>query len=226
MSSISEPAARSRPGYTFKLAQHVPTVTLQEVNALAKRWLIAENRIITVQAPEKPGVKCRRKRRFAALDRVERTTVAYTETVSNEPLIARLLPPGKVLGEKARPAVGITEWTLSNGARVVVKPTDFRADQVLFGAYSLGGRSLLPDADVITAQMAGQIAMSSGAGTLNRTDLTKRLAGKAARYSRTSARPVKPCKARRRRKTSRRSSSSCTCSSRHRDSIPPRSKRS
>ena len=171
------------PEYTFKLAQQLlPTVTLQEVNALAKRWLIAENRIITVQAPEKPGVKVPTEAEIlAALDRASKaTTVAYTETVSNEPLIARLLPPGKVLGEKTRPDVGITEWTLSNGARVVVKPTDFRADQVLFGAYSLGGRSLLPDADVITAQMAGQIAMSSGAGTLSRTDLTKRLAGKAA----------------------------------------------
>jgi zinc protease len=171
------------PEYTFRLAQQLfPTVTLQEVNALARRWLTAENRIITVQAPEKAGVKVPTESDIlAALDRASKaTTVAYTETVSNEPLIARLLPPGKVLGEKTRPEVGITEWTLSNGARVIVKPTDFRADQVLFGAYSLGGRSLLPDADVITAQMAGQIAMSSGAGNLSRTDLTKRLAGKAA----------------------------------------------
>ena len=171
------------PEYTFKLAQQLlPTVTLQEVNALARRWLTPENRIITVQSPEKPGVKVPTDAEIlAAIERASKAvTVAYTENVSNEPLIARILPPGKVVGEKTRAEVGITEWTLSNGARVVIKPTDFRADQVLFGAYSLGGRSLLPDADVITAQMAGQIAMASGAGTLNRTDLTKRMAGKAA----------------------------------------------
>jgi zinc protease len=167
----------------FRLVQQLmPTVTVQEVNALAQRWITDENRIVIVQSPDKPGVKVpTQAEMLAALDRAAKATVvAYTENVSNEPLIARLAPPGRVTAEKTRPEVGITEWTLSNGAHVVVKPTDFRADQVLFGAYSLGGRSLLADADVITAQMAGQIAMLSGAGTFNRTDLTKRLAGKAA----------------------------------------------
>jgi len=171
------------PAEEFRLAQQLlPTITLQEINVLGQRWITDENRIVVVYSAEKPGLKIPTEAEMlAALDRASKATVvAYTENVSTEPLIARMLPAGRVVAEKSRAAVGITEWTLSNGARVLVKPTDFRADQVLFGAYSLGGRSLLPDADVITAQMAGQIAMLSGAGSLNRTDLTKRLAGKAA----------------------------------------------
>ncbi|HEY9227510.1 MAG TPA: insulinase family protein, partial [Gemmatimonadaceae bacterium] len=171
------------PEYEYRLAQRLlPGITLVEINALAKQWLTEENRIVVVQTPEKVGVNIPTQREMlAALDRgAKANVVAYVDNVSTEPLIARLAPPGRVVDERTRADVGITEWTLSNGARVLVKPTDFRADQVLFGAYSLGGRSVLADAQVTTAQLAGQIANMSGMGTFSRTDLTKRLAGKVA----------------------------------------------
>jgi len=171
------------PEADYKLAQQlVPTITVQEVNALAAKWITDENRVIIAQAAEKPGIKIpTREDLLAAVDRASKAqVVAYTENVSSAPLVARMPAPGRVVNEKKRADVGITEWTLSNGARVLVKPTDFRADQVLFGAYSLGGRSLLPDGDVIAAQLAGAIESASGVGEFNRTDLTKKLAGKAA----------------------------------------------
>ena len=170
------------PEIAYRLAQQLlPTITLDEVNALARRWITDENRVIVVRSPEKPGVKVPTEAEvLAALDRAAKTpVVAYTENLSTEPLIARLPAPGRVTSEKTRADVGITEWTLANGARVLVKPTDFRADQVLFGALSFGGRSLLADADIITSRMASQIAQQSGAGNFNRPDLNKRLAGKA-----------------------------------------------
>jgi zinc protease len=171
------------PEIAYKLSQQLlPTITLQEVNALARQWLTDDNRVIIAYSPEKAGVKVPTEAELlAALDRAEKTPVtAYVENLSTEPLIPRLLPAGRVTGEKARSAAGITEWTLSNGARVIVKPTDFRADQVLFAAYSPGGRSILADADVMTAQMAASISSAAGAGNFNRSDLTKRLTGKVA----------------------------------------------
>ena len=69
--------------------------------------------------------------------------------------------------------VGITEWTLSNRARVLVKPTEFKADEVRFGAYSPGGSSLVPDADFMSAVLAAQVVYSSGLGNVSRVDLEK-----------------------------------------------------
>jgi zinc protease len=171
------------PEIAYKLAQQLlPTITLQEVNALARRWITDHNRVIVAYSPEKTGVKAPTEAELlAALDRAEKTPVtAYVENLSTEPLIPRLRPAGRVTGEKTRAEAGITEWTLSNGARVIVKPTDFRADQLLFAAFSPGGRSILADADVLTAQMAAAISNAAGAGNFNRADLTKRLTGKVA----------------------------------------------
>ena len=171
------------PEIAFRLAQQLlPTITLQEVNALAQAWITDHNRVVVSMSPEKAGLRIPTEAELlAALDRANSAPVtAYVENLSTEPLVPRLPAPGRVVGEKKRADIGTTEWTLSNGARVIVKPTDFRADQVLFSAFSPGGRSLLADADVMTAQMSGAIASAAGAGNFNRADLTKRLAGKVA----------------------------------------------
>src|SRR5205814_1813587 len=74
--------------------------------------------------------------------------------------------------------VGITEWKLSNGVRVLLKPTDFNADQIAFTSYSPGGASLLPDASFLAASAADLIPMTSGVGKFTVIDLQKFLAGK------------------------------------------------
>ena len=77
----------------------------------------------------------------------------------------------------------VTEWRLSNGARVLVKPTDFKADEVLMTAYSEGGSSLVPDREHMSAEQAAQIVSLSGIGAFSRVDLAKKLSGKAASVS-------------------------------------------
>ena len=88
-----------------------------------------------------------------------------------------------MVAERTIPAVNVTEWTLSNGARVVVKPTDFKADEVLMSAYADGGTSLAADSNYMSAALASQIVAISGLGSFNRVDLGKKLAGKAAGVS-------------------------------------------
>lgn len=171
------------PEYTWRLGQQlIPGVTLAEVNALVKEWITPDNRVITVQSPEKPGVKVPTQvGLLAAIDRgLTASVVAYSENVSTEPLVANLRPAGRIVSSTMRAGVGIAEWKLSNGARVLVKPTDFRADQVVFGAYGFGGTSVLPDSEMLHAQFASSVVNVSGVGAFNRTDLGKRLAGKAA----------------------------------------------
>ncbi len=169
--------------YEYQITQQlVPTITLTEVNTMARAWITDENRVIIVQAPEKAGLKVPTEGELLAVfDRAGKTTVtAYTETVSEQPLIEKLPAPRRVVAERAIPAVGVTEWRLSNGARVLVKPTDFKADEIVFSAYSVGGSSLVADADYMSATLAGQVVSLGGLGKFDRIELNKKLAGKAA----------------------------------------------
>lgn len=169
--------------YEYKLVQQlVPTITLADVNKLASNWISDDNRIIIAESPEKDGVKIPTRAELLAVfqNAAKTPVVAYTENLSGEALVETMLAGGKVVSGSAVPAVNVTEWTLSNGIRVLVKPTDFKADEVLFSAYSPGGTSLAPDADYMSAGLASRIVQISGLGKFNATDLQKKLAGKVA----------------------------------------------
>ena len=172
--------------YEYKLAKRlVPTITLGELNKLASGWITDTNRVIIAQSPQKDSVKIpTRAELLAVFDRAAREPVkAYTETVSSAALLAHEPQPGRIVSGRTIPNVGVAEWTLSNGARVLVKPTDFKADEVLFGASSPGGTSLAPDSTFMSAALASQIVSLSGLGQFNLVDLGKKLAGKVASVS-------------------------------------------
>ena len=89
--------------------------------------------------------------RNACVARIVRKTIEASEL---EPFVDRtldapLLPeapvPGEVVKESAIAELGVTEWLLENGVRVILKPTDFKNDQVLLSAFSPGGHSLVDD---------------------------------------------------------------------------------
>ena len=162
--------------------QLLPGITLAEVNAAARGWITDENRVVVVTAPEKAGVKTPTEAELLAVfaRTASAPVVAYTENVSGDALVDRLPAPGRITGRRTIAGVGVTAWTLSNGARVLVKPTDFKADEILFSAYASGGTSLAADPDYMSASLAPQIVALSGIGSLNRVDLGKRLAGKTA----------------------------------------------
>lgn len=169
--------------YEYRIVQQlVPTISLGDVNKLASKWISDSNRVILAESPIKEGVKIpTRSDLLAVFDRAAKTTVvAYTENVSTEALIAQPPVPGTIVGSRMIPTVDVTEWKLSNGARVLIKPTDFKADEVLLSSYSWGGTSLAPDADYMSAALASQIVGLSGIGNFNRIDLQKKLSGKVA----------------------------------------------
>ena len=172
--------------YEYRLTQSLmPTITLDEVNHLASSWIADSNRVIIVQTPEKPGVAIPTERDLLAVfSRVANTPVtAYAENLSGDALVDSPPTPGRVVASKPIASIGATEWSLSNGARVIIKPTDFKADQVLFAAYSPGGTAMTPDSMFVSAVLASQVAQIGGIGKFNRTDLGKKLAGKAVRLS-------------------------------------------
>jgi zinc protease len=97
--------------------QLVPTITLAEVNSLARDWITDENRVIWVSAPKKEGVTVPTPAQIlAVIDRASKATVTpYVETLADAPLIATLPPAGRVTNTRTIDAVGVTEWKLSNG---------------------------------------------------------------------------------------------------------------
>jgi len=172
--------------YEFELYKRfVPEVTLEEVNTLGKEWLTEENRVIVVSAPEKEGLRIPTEEELLAVfDAVEEKEItAYVDTTPAEPLLADIPEPGAIIETQTIEEVGITEWELSNGVRVVLKPTDFKADEILLRAFSPGGTSLATDEDFIPAQTASQVIGSGGLGEFNAIDLRKKLSGKVVRVT-------------------------------------------
>jgi zinc protease len=94
-------------------------------------------------------------------------------------------PPaaGGIVAETRDAALGLTTLTLSNGVKVILKPTDFKNDQVLLSASRFGGQTLFDDADIINARYTNSIVASMGMKDYSPLDLQKILAGKVASVS-------------------------------------------
>ncbi len=164
----------------------VPEIALAEINKLAKEWFPDRSRMVVVTAPEKNGVAVPDEPTLAAaITRASaRDLKPYVDPASATTLLDSSPTPGTIVKTTAKEAVGITEWELSNGVRVVLKPTPFKEDEIVFRATSPGGTSLASDQDYVAAETATQVVGAGGLGKLSAADLRRMLTGKVA-----SARP-------------------------------------
>ncbi len=160
----------------------LPTITLDEVNKLAREWFPDSNRIVIVTAPEKAGLVIPDEPKLAAVLKAASTKdlKAYVDTVAGAMLLDFAPPAGAIARTATKDAIGITEWELSNGVKVVLKPTTFKEDEILFTATSPGGTSLASDQDYIPASTATQVIGAGGLGKFNVTDFRKVMTGKIA----------------------------------------------
>jgi zinc protease len=160
----------------------LPEITLAEINALTKDWFPDRNRVVIIAAPEAANVKLPNETQLAEVVRTAtaaaRKLDAYVDTAADQSLMEGTPTRGSIAKTAKRPD-GITEWTLSNGATVVLKPTTLKADQILFRAFAPGGTSLASDADFPAARSADDVIASGGVGKLNSVMLDRLLTGKA-----------------------------------------------
>jgi len=160
----------------------LPQITLAEVNALAKDWFPDQNRVVVVSAPEGGGVVLPTQAQLAAVVAAAATKRLdpYIDTAAGQTLMD--MPParGSIVKTTERTEAGITEWTLSNGATVVLKPTKLKEDQIIFRAWAPGGETVASDADLIPARVADLVIPAGGAGRFNGVALDKVLSGKQA----------------------------------------------
>ncbi|MFD2161629.1 M16 family metallopeptidase [Paradesertivirga mongoliensis] len=172
--------------YEYAFAKDVaPGISLDEVNALAKKYLVDSNRDVLIMAPEKEAATLPSEatvNQWIADVKNDKLT-AYVDQVSDKPLLATKPTAGNVVAEKKIDAIGVTELTLSNGVKVVLRPTDFKNDEIIFSAFSPGGTSLYPDADFQSASYASAIVTRGGVGEFNSIQLPKLLTGKRVSVS-------------------------------------------
>ena len=170
------------PGIVYEQAmaqRFLPGISLAEVNALAKNWIPEGDRVVAITAPERPGLALPTQARLASVifTASNARVAAYVDRVSTQPLLAQTPARGTITRTNTRADIGVTEWQLSNGAKVILKPTPYKEDEILFRAYSPGGTSLAGDQDIVPAETADEVVSEGGLGSFSRIDLNKLLAG-------------------------------------------------
>jgi len=160
--------------------QLMATISVQDVNALGKQYYVDSNRDILILAPDKDKGNLPDETAVNSwLAAIKGTNIApYDDNMQDVPLLETPPRAGTVEKRVEKPELGVTELKLSNGVRVVLKPTDFKNDEIDITAFSPGGTSLYSDTDFLSAAYAATVVNGSGLGPYNATQLTKYLSGK------------------------------------------------
>lgn len=161
------------------MQQLAPAIPVEAVNKLLASLVKDDNLVVFCMLPDKEGVTYPTEKEIADnLAAVAAEDIKpYEEKVSNEPLIAQMPVPGKIVKAKDS-KFGYKQYTLSNGAVVYLKKTDFNADEIRMKAYSDGGTSLYNISENDNLKVVNEIASIGGVGAFSATDLNKVLAGK------------------------------------------------
>lgn len=158
----------------------LPNVTLAQTNDVIKKMVKDDSRVIVITGPKKDNVTMPTE--AMVLNTFETVKMADLKPYEEKATIKNLVKPfkseGKITKTETDEKLGTTTWTLNNGAKVTFKKTDFKDDEIVFSARSLGGNSLISDADFVKTQFAFAALSEAGVSGLSKADLTNYLAGK------------------------------------------------
>ena len=167
------------------ISEFLPGITLNEINILGKEWVTDNNIVALVTAQEKEGINVPTESQVLDIIRSvkDMKIEAYSENVTDAPLIAAMPVAGKVTKKTDNVQLGYTELSFSNGVRMILKSTDFKNDEIMISAYSPGGTSLYPDNDIMSAMLSSTIVTQSGLGDYDYIGLQKKLSGNTAKLT-------------------------------------------
>lgn len=164
--------------------QYLEGVTLDEVNKAAAGIIppSTASKLIVYTGPEKTDFKTPSADELLAMaEKASKAEIKpYEEKAVASSLMEKAPAPGKITGEKVNAELGTTELTLGNGIKVILKPTDFKNDQVVMSASRFGGQYTIDAKDRFNAEFASTVVTQMGAGQFSPVDLRKVLAGKNA----------------------------------------------
>lgn len=159
-------------------------ITLEDVNAYVAGAIPApdEPKLVILTGPEKSDFPMPSSDELLAMaEKASQQNIQpYQEKEIAGALMETAPQPGKIVSEKRNEALGLTELELENGVSVILKPTDFKNDQVILTASRFGGYYNYDASDRHNAEMASTIVSQMGAGDFSPIDIRKVLAGKSA----------------------------------------------
>ena len=180
----NEPIPSIEDEYSL-MNQIAPNLPVDMINKVMKSFIADSNQVVSIFGPDKEGLVYPTKEKILSIlkDVKAENITAYVDKVSNEPLISKTPKPGKVVSSKENTIYGTTTLTLSNGVKVIVKKTDFKADEIRMKGVSLGGNSLIPSSEIINIKTLDDVVELGGLGNFSAVNLQKALAGKKASVS-------------------------------------------
>ena len=158
----------------------LPNISIEEVNALANDLKKNEHLFVSIQGPSKSQDQLPSKEALVALTEktLNASVKAYEEKAIASTLLKKQPVAGNISKETTNESLGITELQFSNGAKVILKPTKFKADEIILTAFRKGGYSTYGFADKFSASFASRVVQQMGVGDFSPVDLRKFLAGK------------------------------------------------
>ncbi|MCM1076478.1 MAG: insulinase family protein [Bacteroides sp.] len=164
------------------LQQIAMSIPLQAINQAAANLTTPDNRVLMILSPEGEGYSLPTEQQLAdALAAVDAENIeAFVDEVKSEPLIPTEPVAGSIVNTAENSKWNTIEWTLSNGAKVIIKPTKFKEDEIMLTGYAKGGTANYSDDYTNTLQFLEVPLGSYGLGSYTNTDLNKYLAGKQA----------------------------------------------
>jgi zinc protease len=162
-----------------RVEKALPTITLSDINALLSAWWSEPGSSLVVKVPERLAGQMPTTDEWQSLihETETQTYDTYLDSASDKPLFQRELPDLTATLTFRDTSLGVYEYRLPNDVRLVVRPTDFKQDEVLMSAFSQGGHSVYSDAEYPNASTAAVLVDQSGVGEFNITQLTKKLTG-------------------------------------------------
>lgn len=178
------PAASIEFEYQFAKSQ-LPAITAKEIHDMLKSWVKEEDRVITITGPLRDDIKpIDPGQVFNMLAMIKKSEIKpWIDKSVDKPLMDMMPKAGNVKKETVNKELGVTILDLSNGAKVILKKTDYKDDEILFKAFSHGGYAQYPPSAKSDASFAADVAVNSGINQFSKTDLEKYLSGKVARVS-------------------------------------------
>lgn len=158
----------------------IPTITLDQVNNVLKNYIRDENRIVIITGPRKDNiVQPTEAQVLAVFDEVKNAQLTpYADKTTIKNLVDPINSKGKIVKSESDSKLGTTTFTLSNGAKVTYKKTNFKEDEIVFSATSLGGTSSLSNSDLEKTEWAFPALGEAGFNTYSKNDISKFLSGK------------------------------------------------
>ena len=162
--------------------QIVPMIPVEAINSILPEIITTDGKnliVVNFNQDKEGAVYPTPEAMKAAVDAGLNANVeAYVDNVKQEPLIAQLPKKGKIVKETENKQFGYKELQLSNGARVILKKTDLKDDDIQMTALQRGGTSIYGEKDHANFSLFEAVVEVSGLGEFNNTELEKALAGK------------------------------------------------